>query len=81
MLIRLEGDNTLGSWHLDCDMGSVDDRHQLKDERSPQDTMYPMSKLAISNVSISLHLFSLDPQDTSRSMHPMGVDDYPGMIP
>jgi hypothetical protein len=38
-------------------------------------------KAGTSNVSISLRLFSSVPQDTSRSMHPMGVDDRPGMIP
>jgi hypothetical protein len=40
-----------------------------------------MSKLTTSNVSISLRLFSPIPQDTFRSMHPMGVDDCPVMIP
>jgi hypothetical protein len=40
-----------------------------------------MSKMATSNVSISLRLLSPVPQDTSRSMRPIGVDDYPGMIP
>jgi hypothetical protein len=47
----------------------------------PRIQLYPMSKLATSNVSISLCLFSPAPQDTSRSIRPMGVDDYPGMIP
>jgi hypothetical protein len=47
----------------------------------PRMQLYPMSKLATSNVSTSLHLLSPDPQDTSRSMRPTGVDDYPGMIP
>jgi hypothetical protein len=47
----------------------------------PKIQLYPMSKLATSNVSISLHLFSPVPQNTSRSMRPMEVDDYPGMIP
>jgi hypothetical protein len=42
--------------------------------------LYPISKLATSNVSISLHLFFPDPHDTSRSIHLMGVDDYPVMI-
>jgi hypothetical protein len=40
-----------------------------------------MSKLATLIVSISLRLLSLDPQDTSRSMCPMGVDDYPRITP
>jgi hypothetical protein len=43
--------------------------------------LYPMSKLATSNVTISLPLFSPVPQDTSRSMRPMGVDNCPRMIP
>jgi hypothetical protein len=43
--------------------------------------LYPTSKLATLNVNIPLRLFFPIPQDTSRSMHPMGVDDYPGMIP
>jgi hypothetical protein len=47
----------------------------------PRILLYPMSKLATSNVSISQRLFSPVPQDTSRSMHPMGIDAYPGMIP
>jgi hypothetical protein len=46
----------------------------------PRMQLYPMSKLATSNVSISRCLFSPIPQDTSRSMHPMGVDAYPVMI-
>jgi hypothetical protein len=47
----------------------------------PRIQLYPKSKLVISNVSISRRLFFPDPHDTSRSMHPMGDDDYPGMIP
>jgi hypothetical protein len=47
----------------------------------PKIQLHPMSKLATLNVNISLHLFSPDPQDTFRSMHPMGVDDCPGIIP
>jgi hypothetical protein len=43
--------------------------------------LYPMLKLATSNVSIFLCLLSPVPQDTSRWMHPTGVDDYPGMTP
>jgi hypothetical protein len=39
-----------------------------------------MSKLVTSKVSISLLLFSPDPQDTFRSMHLIGVDDCPAMI-
>jgi hypothetical protein len=44
----------------------------------PKMQLYPMSKLATSNVNISLHLLSPVPQDTSRSMHPMGLpwDDH-----
>jgi hypothetical protein len=59
----------------------VDDHHKLKEERPPRIQLYSMSKLATSNVSISLRLFSPVLQDTSRSMHQMGVDDYPGKIP
>jgi hypothetical protein len=40
-----------------------------------------MLKLVTLNVSISLFLLSPDPQDTSRSMHPMGVDDCPRITP
>jgi hypothetical protein len=58
----------------------VGDRHKLKEERPPKKQLYPMSKLAILNVSISLRLFSPVPQDTSRLMRPMGVDDCPGVI-
>jgi hypothetical protein len=47
----------------------------------PRIQLYPMLKLATSNISISLCLFSPISQDTSRLMRPMGVDDYPGMIP
>jgi hypothetical protein len=43
--------------------------------------LYSMSKLATSNISISLCLLSPVPQDTSKSMRPIGVDDYPGMTP
>jgi hypothetical protein len=46
----------------------------------PRIQLYPMSKLTTSNVSISLCLLSPVPQNISRSMHPIGVDDYPGMI-
>jgi hypothetical protein len=41
MLIRLEGDNTFWSWHLDGGIGSVDGHHELEDERPPQDTIVP----------------------------------------
>jgi hypothetical protein len=44
----------------------------------PKMQLYPISKLATSNV-ISLHLLSPIPQDTSRSMRPIGVDDCPRM--
>jgi hypothetical protein len=47
----------------------------------PMIQFYPISNLATSNVSIPLRLFFPDPQDTSRLMCPMGVDDYLGMIP
>jgi hypothetical protein len=40
-----------------------------------------MSMLVTSNVSVSLRLLSPDPQDSSTSMHPMGVDGCPGIIP
>jgi hypothetical protein len=40
-----------------------------------------MSKLATSNVNISLHLLSPIQHDPSRSMRLMGVDDCPGMTP
>jgi hypothetical protein len=43
--------------------------------------LYPMLKLATSKVSISLRLLSHVPQDTSKSMCPVGVDDCPGVIP
>jgi hypothetical protein len=42
--------------------------------------LYPMSKLATSNVSICLCLLSPVPHDTPRLMHPIGVDYGPGMI-
>jgi hypothetical protein len=47
----------------------------------PRIQLYSMLKLATLNANISLHLFSPDPQDTFRSMHPMGVNDCPGIIP
>jgi hypothetical protein len=53
----------------------------LKRKGLPRLQLYPMLKLATSNVSISLRLFSPVPQDSSRSMCPMRVDAYPGMIP
>jgi hypothetical protein len=40
-----------------------------------------MSKLATSNVSISLHVLSPVPQNTSRLMHLIGVGDCRGMTP
>jgi hypothetical protein len=53
----------------------------LRRKGLPRIQLYPMSKLATLNVSISLRLFCPIPQDTSRSMCLMGVDDYPEMIP
>jgi hypothetical protein len=47
----------------------------------PRMQLYPMLKLATSNINISLRLLSLVPEDTSRSMHLIGVDDYPSMTP
>jgi hypothetical protein len=47
----------------------------------PRIQLYPMLKLVTSNVNISLHLLSPDPQDTSRSMRLMGVDNWPGVTP
>jgi hypothetical protein len=47
----------------------------------PKIQLYPMSKLATSNINISRRLFSPVPQDTFRSMRPMGVDACPEMIP
>jgi hypothetical protein len=54
---------------------------KLRRKGLPKIQLYPMLKLATLNVSISLRLFSSVPQDTSRSMCLMGVDDCPGMIP
>jgi hypothetical protein len=39
MLIGLKDANAFWSWHLDGGVGSVDDRHKLKEETSPQDTV------------------------------------------
>jgi hypothetical protein len=39
MMIRLKDGNAFWSRHLDGDVGSVDDRHKLKEERPPQDTI------------------------------------------
>jgi hypothetical protein len=47
----------------------------------PRMQLYLISKLAITNVSTSLRLLSPIPQDTSKSMRSMGVEDYPGMTP
>jgi hypothetical protein len=47
----------------------------------PRMQLYSISKLATLNVSISLRLLSPILQDTSKSMRPMGEDDYPGIIP
>jgi hypothetical protein len=47
----------------------------------PRIQLYPMSKLATLNFSISRCLFSPVLHDTSISMHPMGVDVCPGKIP
>jgi hypothetical protein len=47
----------------------------------PRIQLYPMSKLATSNINISHRLFSPVPRDISRSMRPMRVDACPGMIP
>jgi hypothetical protein len=38
-LIRLESDNTLWSWHLDGGICSMEDRHELDEERHPHDTV------------------------------------------
>jgi hypothetical protein len=45
----------------------------------PRIQLYLMSKLATSNVNISLCLLSPVPQDTSKLISPMGVDDCPRM--
>jgi hypothetical protein len=47
----------------------------------PRMQLYPMLKLATLNVNVSLRLLSPVPHDTSRSIHPMGIDDCPGMTP
>jgi hypothetical protein len=58
----------------------VDDRHKLKEEGPLRIQLYPMSKLATSNGSISSRLFTPDPQDTFRLMRLMGMEYCPGMI-
>jgi hypothetical protein len=57
----------------------IDDCHEFQEERPPKDQLYPMSKLATSNVSISRCLFYPVLQDTSKLMRSMGVDACPGM--
>jgi hypothetical protein len=40
-LVGLDGDHTLGVRHLQCAIGSVDDRHKLLEERPPKDVVVP----------------------------------------
>jgi hypothetical protein len=47
----------------------------------PRMQLYLMLKLATSNVSTSRRLLSPILQDTSSSMHSMGVDDYLELTP
>jgi hypothetical protein len=43
-LVGLDGDHALGASYLQCDIGSVDDRHKLQEERSLEDTVVPNVK-------------------------------------
>jgi hypothetical protein len=36
LLISLDGDDTIGTRHLHCGVGTVDDRHKLQEERPPK---------------------------------------------
>jgi hypothetical protein len=38
-LVNLDGDHTLGARHLQCDIGSVDGRHTLQEERPLEDAV------------------------------------------
>jgi hypothetical protein len=77
MMIRLKDGNAFWSRHLDGDVGVWMTAIKLRRKGLPKIQLYLMLKLATSNVSISLCLFSPVPQDTSRSVRPMGDGRLP----
>jgi hypothetical protein len=38
---RLYSDHALGTWHFQCGVDSVDNRHKLQEERPPDDVVLP----------------------------------------
>jgi hypothetical protein len=68
-------------WHLQCGIGSVDEHHELQEERPPKNAVVPDVETGYLKHQHLLALVAPDPQDTSRSMRLIGVDDCPGMIP
>jgi hypothetical protein len=68
-LIGLDSDHALGARHLHCGIGSVD--IVVPDVEAGHLEWQHHPALVAPPV----------PQDTSRSMRPMGVDVYPGMTP
>jgi hypothetical protein len=50
-------------------------------KKPPKDTVVPDVVASHLKCQHLPTLVFLDPQDTSRSMHLMGVDDYHGIIP
>jgi hypothetical protein len=80
-LIGLDSDHALGARHLQCGIGSVDDHHELQEERPPKNAVVPDVETGYLKHQHLLALVAPDPQDTSRSMRLIGVDDCPGMIP
>jgi hypothetical protein len=40
-LIGFDSDHTIGARHLQCGVGSVDDRHELQEERPLEDAVVP----------------------------------------
>jgi hypothetical protein len=75
------GDDSLGSGHLQLEVGVVGDRHELRICQPPEDRVvrYVPGKPTTSKVSISLRKFPSSSKVTGRSICPSGTASIPGM--
>jgi hypothetical protein len=58
----------------------MDDCHEFQEERPLEDVVVPDVKAGDLNVNNSSHILSPEPQDTSRLICPIGVNDWPNIM-
>jgi hypothetical protein len=76
-----DGDDPVGAWHLELEVGVVGDGHELGIARSPQHHVVGSSEPTTSNVRVSFRKLEGVSKQTGRSSCPRGRTHFPGMIP